>query len=121
LVAAIEVAGTANANLEAKTRRETLEAEAATLEARAAELTAAMEGRTAAKAEAIARAVMPVDGLGFTKEAYAESLFRHHLLGGIESAAGIAGDCKSGGRGTVNRLLPARPSQCPDAAKVTEC
>jgi hypothetical protein len=40
LVAAIEVAGTANANLEAKTRRETLEAEATALEARAGELTA---------------------------------------------------------------------------------
>ena len=51
MVAAIEVAGTANANLEAKTPRETLEAEAATLEARATELTAAIEGRTAAKAD----------------------------------------------------------------------
>ena len=51
MVAAIEVAGTANANLEAKAPRETLEAEAATLEARATELTAAIEGRTAAKAD----------------------------------------------------------------------
>jgi type 1 glutamine amidotransferase len=37
--------------------------------------------------------------MGHTKEAYAEPLFRLHLLGGIESAVGIAGDCKSGGRG----------------------
>jgi cytochrome c len=35
--------------------------------------------------------------MGHTKESYAEPLFRVHLLGGIESAAGIAGDCKSGG------------------------
>jgi cytochrome c len=33
--------------------------------------------------------------MGHTKEAYAEPLFRLHLLGGIESAAGIAGSCKS--------------------------
>jgi cytochrome c len=31
--------------------------------------------------------------MGHTKESYAESLFRLHLLGGIASAAGIAGDC----------------------------
>jgi type 1 glutamine amidotransferase len=37
--------------------------------------------------------------MGHTKEAYAEPLFRLHLLGGIESAASIAGDCKSKGRG----------------------
>jgi len=37
--------------------------------------------------------------MGHTKEAYAEPLFRLHLLGGLESAAGIAGDCKSKGRG----------------------
>jgi type 1 glutamine amidotransferase len=36
--------------------------------------------------------------MGHTKESYAEPLFRLHLLGGIESAAGIAGDCMSGGR-----------------------
>jgi cytochrome c len=36
--------------------------------------------------------------MGHTKESYAEPLFRLHLLGGIESATGIAGDCKSGGR-----------------------
>jgi hypothetical protein len=35
--------------------------------------------------------------MGHTKESYDEPLFRLHLLGGIESAAGIAGDCKSGG------------------------
>ena len=38
-----------------KTPREALEAEAANLEARAAELTAAIEGRTAAKADPLAR------------------------------------------------------------------
>jgi type 1 glutamine amidotransferase len=32
--------------------------------------------------------------MGHTKESYAEPLFRLHLLGGIESAAGIAGSCK---------------------------
>jgi type 1 glutamine amidotransferase len=35
--------------------------------------------------------------MGHTKESYAEPLFRLHLLGGIESAAGVAGDCKRGG------------------------
>jgi type 1 glutamine amidotransferase len=35
--------------------------------------------------------------MGHTKESYAEPRFRLHLLGGIENAAGIAGDCKSGG------------------------
>jgi cytochrome c len=33
--------------------------------------------------------------MGHTKESYAEPLFRAHLLGGIESAAGIAGHCKN--------------------------
>jgi cytochrome c len=32
--------------------------------------------------------------MGHTKEAYAEPLFRLHLLGGIEGAAGVAGPCK---------------------------
>jgi type 1 glutamine amidotransferase len=32
-------------------------------------------------------------GMGHTKESYAEPLFRRHLLGGIESAAGVAGSC----------------------------
>ena len=31
--------------------------------------------------------------MGHTKESYTEPLYRLHLLGGIESAAGIAGDC----------------------------
>jgi type 1 glutamine amidotransferase len=31
--------------------------------------------------------------MGHTKESYAEPLFRRHLLGGIESAAGVAGGC----------------------------
>jgi hypothetical protein len=64
LVAAIEVARTANMNLEAKTRRDTLDAEAVALEERAAALTNAMAERTAQKAAAIANAVMPVKGMG---------------------------------------------------------
>jgi type 1 glutamine amidotransferase len=31
--------------------------------------------------------------MGHTSESYAEPLFRRHLLGGIESAAGVAGGC----------------------------
>jgi len=31
--------------------------------------------------------------MGHTKESYAEPLYRLHLLGGIESAAGVAGGC----------------------------
>src|SRR5438067_11287908 len=33
--------------------------------------------------------------MGHTQESYAEPLFRLHLLGGIESAAGLAANCKS--------------------------
>jgi type 1 glutamine amidotransferase len=33
--------------------------------------------------------------MGHTKESYDEPLFRLHLLGGIENAAGVAGSCKS--------------------------
>jgi cytochrome c len=33
--------------------------------------------------------------MGHTKESYDEPLFRLHLLGGIEGAAGVAGSCKS--------------------------
>jgi type 1 glutamine amidotransferase len=36
--------------------------------------------------------------MGHTNESYADPLFRLHLLGGIESAAGIAGDCMRGGK-----------------------
>ena len=36
-------------------------------------------------------------GMGHTQESYAEPLFRLHLLGGIESAAGLAANCKSAG------------------------
>jgi type 1 glutamine amidotransferase len=32
-------------------------------------------------------------GLGHTAESCADPLFRGHLLGGIESAAGIGGSC----------------------------
>ena len=35
--------------------------------------------------------------MGHTQESYAEPLFRLHLLGGIESAAGLAANCKSAG------------------------
>jgi type 1 glutamine amidotransferase len=35
--------------------------------------------------------------MGHTSESYAEPLFRLHLLGGIESAAGVAGGCPSAG------------------------
>ena len=35
--------------------------------------------------------------MGHTEESYAEPLFRLHLLGGIESAAGLAANCKSAG------------------------
>ena len=65
LVAQLEAARTTNAQLEAKTRRETLEAEAAALEGRSADLTAAMEERTQRKNAAIASAKMPIDGLGW--------------------------------------------------------
>jgi cytochrome c len=36
--------------------------------------------------------------MGHTVESYAEPLFRLHLLGGIESAAGVAGGCTSSDR-----------------------
>jgi len=65
LVAAIEAAHATNAHLEAKVRRETLEAEAAALEQRSDELTAAMVERTQRKHAAIASAKMPIDGLGW--------------------------------------------------------
>jgi hypothetical protein len=65
LVTALETARTTNAHLEAKGRRETLEAEAAALEGRSADLTAAMDERTQAKTAAIAAATMPVEGLSF--------------------------------------------------------
>jgi hypothetical protein len=35
--------------------------------------------------------------MGHTSESYAEPLFRLHLLGGIESAAGLAGGCPATG------------------------
>ena len=36
--------------------------------------------------------------MGHTAESYAEPLFRRHLLGGIESVAGVAGECTSSDR-----------------------
>jgi hypothetical protein len=65
LVAEIEAARTVNSHIDAKRRRETLEAEAAALKARVAKLTELMEERTEAKRAAIAAAQMPVAGLGF--------------------------------------------------------
>jgi type 1 glutamine amidotransferase len=38
--------------------------------------------------------------MGHTSESYAEPLFRLHLLGGIESAAGVAGGCPATGETT---------------------
>jgi type 1 glutamine amidotransferase len=35
--------------------------------------------------------------MGHTIESYAEPIFRRHLLGGVESAAGVAGGCAGGG------------------------
>jgi hypothetical protein len=64
-VAEIEAARMVNSHIDAKRRRETLEAEAAALEARVAKLTELMEERTEAKRAAIASAEMPVSGLGF--------------------------------------------------------
>jgi recombinational DNA repair ATPase RecF len=64
LAAALETAHTVNMHLDAKARRETLEAEAAALEARAQALTDAMAARTAQKVAAIAKAKMPIAGLG---------------------------------------------------------
>ena len=63
LTAAIDQAREANAHLIEKQRRDTLEAEAAALEARSATLTATMQERVKQKAEAIAHAEMPVEGL----------------------------------------------------------
>jgi predicted ATP-dependent endonuclease of OLD family len=65
LVAALEAARVINADLDAKARRATLEAEATALEERSAALTTAMEERTQAKTAAIASAQMPVAGIGF--------------------------------------------------------
>jgi hypothetical protein len=65
LVAALDAAHSTNMALDAKARRETLEAEATALEERSAALTTAMAERTAVKTAAIANAVMPVAGLGF--------------------------------------------------------
>jgi cytochrome c len=48
--------------------------------------------------------------MGHTKESYAEPLFRLHLLGGIESAAGAAGGCESGA-GKRNRGVTP-PQRC---------
>src|SRR6516164_7254781 len=61
--AELEAARTTNAFLEAKTRRETLEAEATALEARSQALSDAIAERKAQMAEAIANAKMPVDGM----------------------------------------------------------
>lgn len=65
IVAQLEAARGINEQVEARLRRETIEAEARALEERSAALTAAMEERSARKTEAIADASMPVPGLSF--------------------------------------------------------
>ncbi len=65
IAAALDAAHGINAQVEAKLRRETIEAEARALEERATALTAAMEERSARKTEAVANAPMPVPGLSF--------------------------------------------------------
>jgi len=65
LVDELAAARSIKSQLDEKARRETLEAEAAALEERAAQLTTAMAERTELKTTAIAKAVMPVKGLGY--------------------------------------------------------
>lgn len=61
----LQAAQTTNRQIEARARKIALIAEAEALTAQAAGLTTTMEAREAAKAEAITKAAMPVDGLGF--------------------------------------------------------
>lgn len=61
----VDRANAANAGIEKRARKAALVAEAEQLEARAASLTETIEARKAAKAEAIAKAPMPVPGLSF--------------------------------------------------------
>lgn len=61
----LEEAKRTSAALQAIERRRVLEQEAADLEQAAVNLTAAIEARDQAKADAVARAEMPVPGLGF--------------------------------------------------------
>jgi len=65
LVAEIETARQTNAHIDARTRRQTIEAEADALEKRSRELTEAIETRLEQRRAAIANAKMPVDGLAF--------------------------------------------------------
>lgn len=69
LRARIDAARKSNAALSEKnaaaTRKLALSQEAATLETQSREITERMEARDATKADAISRAAMPVDGLGF--------------------------------------------------------
>lgn len=63
--AELEAAKTVNASIAARLRWETVTAEAVTLEEKADALTEAMDARTKEKLDAIAKAEMPVPGLGF--------------------------------------------------------
>jgi hypothetical protein len=65
VVAELESARQVSDHIIAKLRRETMEAEAVALEERVTALTDAMAARTAQKTEAIAKAVMPVKGMGY--------------------------------------------------------
>jgi hypothetical protein len=65
IVVQLEAARGINAQIGARRRRETIEAEARALEERSAALTTAMEERSARKTAAIAKASMPVPGLSF--------------------------------------------------------
>lgn len=61
----LEHAKQINAQIQSRDRRQHMQREADALEAQAKQLTEQMEAREQAKAEAIARAEMPVPGLGF--------------------------------------------------------
>lgn len=63
--ARIDQAATLNAAFDARQRKASLAREAVALEEESAKLTAAMETRTNRRAQAIATAAMPVEGLGF--------------------------------------------------------
>lgn len=65
LRAALDAAKQVNAQISERERREKIEAEAEDLEAKSAKLTNAMDERAQQKMDAIAKAEMPVAGLGF--------------------------------------------------------
>lgn len=65
LRASLETAKKVNAGIAMRTQREAVSVEAVILEAQSKEITDRMSGREKAKADAIASAKMPIDGLGF--------------------------------------------------------